>query len=154
TVVATLTGPGNAKITLANGAESPGLHVLGWNGLVQSSPAAEGKWTLTVTGTDDRKITTTAQRTFSLDDTLSSLALRTDRHRLPTATFSLTRAATLLVQVQRPNGVSVATLRSGQRAAGPQQVSWNGRIGRHRASGGRYELVVQATSSVGASSLA
>ena len=153
-VIATLAGPGGAKIALANGEESPGLHVLGWNGIVQGSPAAEGKWTFTVTGTDDRTVTTSAQRPFALDDTLSSLVLKTDRHRLPTATFLLTRAATILVQIRRPNGVAVATLRSGQRAAGPEQVSWRGRIGRHRASGGRYQLVVQAMSSVGTSSLA
>jgi hypothetical protein len=153
TVIATLAGPGGAKITLANGAESPGLHALGWNGMQAGSPAAEGKWTFTVTGTDDRKVTTSAQRAFALDDTLSSLALETDRHGLPTATFQLTRAATVLVQIQRPSGVGVATLRSGQQAAGPQHVSWRGRIGRHRAAGGRYQLVVQATSSVGTSSL-
>ncbi len=153
-VLATLAGPGAATITLANGEVSPGLHVLGWNGIVQGTPAAEGKWTFTVTGTDDRDVTTSAQRPFALDDTLSSLALETDRHRLPTATFQLTRAATVLVQIQRPNGVEVATLRSGQRAAGPEHVSWSGQIGRHRASGGRYQLVVQATSSVGTSSLA
>ena len=153
-MIATLAGPGGAKITLLNGEVSPGLHVLGWNGIVQGSPAAEGKWTFTVTGTDDREVTTSAQRPFALDDTLSSLALKADRHGLPTATFLLTRAATILVQVRRPNGVAVATLRSGQRAAGPEQVSWGGRIGRHRASGGRYQLVVQAMSPVGTSSLA
>jgi hypothetical protein len=153
-VVATLAGPGGATITLADGQVSPGLHVLGWNGIVQGSPAAEGKWTFTVTGTDDREVTTSAQRPFALDDTLSSLALKTDRHGLPTATFLLTRAATVLVQIQRSNGVAVATLRSGQRAAGPEQISWRGQIGRHRASGGRYQLVVQAMSPVGTSSLA
>jgi hypothetical protein len=119
----------------------------------EGSPAAEGKWTFTVTGTDDRDVTTTAQREFSVDDTLSSLALTLDSQGLPTASFQLTRAATVLVQIQRPNGVGVATLRSGQRAAGPERVSWLGRIGRHRASGGPYQLVVQATSSVGTSSL-
>ena len=152
-VIATLAGPGGAKITLANGAESPGLHALGWNGMAGGSPAAEGKWTFTIAATDDRKVTTSAQRTFTLDDTLSSLALATDRHG-PTATFRLTRAASVLVEVQRPNGVGVATLRSGQQAPGPEQVSWRGRVGRHRASGGRYQLVVRATSSVGTSSLA
>jgi len=153
-VIATLDGPGGAKITLVDGEVSPGLHVLGWNGIVQGSPAAEGKWTFTVTGTDDRKVTTSAERPFALDDTLSSLALKADSHGFPTATFLLTRAATILVQVRRPNGVAVATLRSGQGAAGPEQVSWGGRIGRHRASGGRYQLVVQAMSPVGTSSLA
>jgi len=70
-VIATLDGPGGAKITLVDGEVSPGLHVLGWNGIVQGSPAAEGKWTFTVTGTDDRKVTTSAERPFALDDTLS-----------------------------------------------------------------------------------
>jgi hypothetical protein len=153
-VTATLAGPGGAKITLADGPESPGLHALGWNGIEQGSPAAEGRWTFTVTGADDRMVTTSAQRTFTLDDTLSSLALKTDRHGLPAATFLLTRAAKVVVQIQRPNGVPVATLRSGQRAAGPERAAWNGRIGRRRAPGGRYQLVVEATGSVGASSLA
>jgi flagellar hook assembly protein FlgD len=153
-VVATLDGPGGAAITLGSGAVSPGLHTLGWNGTDDGSPAPEGKWTFSVTGTDDRSVTTDAQRTFSLDDTLSSLALSSGNHGLPSATFQLTRAATLLVQIQRPNGVPVATLRSGQRSAGSQHVTWDGRIRRRRAPGGRYQVFVQATSSIGTSSLA
>ena len=136
------------------GCSRAGCTPLGWNGTAGGSPAPEGTWTFTVTGTDDRKVTTTAQRAFSLDDTLSSLALTLDSHGLPTATFKLTRAATVLVQIQRPNGIAVATLRSGPQPAGTEQVTWNGRIGRHRASGGHYQLAVQATSSIGTSSLA
>ena len=120
----------------------------------EARPRRRATWTFTVTGTDDRKVTTTAQRAFSLDDTLSSLALTLDSHGLPTATFQLARAATVLVQIQRPNGIAVATLRSGPQPAGPEQVTWHGRIRRHRAPGGRYQVVVQATSSVGTSSLA
>jgi Phosphodiester glycosidase len=153
-VVATLDGPGGATITLATGAASPGLHALAWNGISGGSPAAEGSWTFAVTGTDDRNVTTTAERTFSLDDTLSSLGVAIGLHGWPTATFGLTRTAKILVQIQRPNGVPVATLRSGQRAAGPEQATWRGRIGGRRAPGGRYQVVVQATSSVGTSSLA
>jgi Phosphodiester glycosidase len=153
-VVASLAGPGGAQIPLANDAESAAVHVLAWDGKVGGSPAAEGKWTFTVTGTDDRNITTSAQRTFSLDDTLSSLALTIGAKGLPTATFDLTRAATVVVQIQRLNGVPVATLRSGPQAAGPEHVAWGGRIGRHRAPGGHYQVVVQATSTVGTSSLA
>ena len=82
------------------------------------------------------------------------LALTLDSHGLPTATFKLTRAATVLVQVQRPNGIAVATLRSGPQPAGTEQVTWNGRIRRHRAPGGHYQVAVQATSSIGTSSLA
>lgn len=153
-VVATLAGPGGAKVTLASGAESAGLHTLGWDGTIAGSPAAEGNWTFTVTGTDDRNVTTSAQRTFTLDDTLSSLALTFGGNGLPTATFRLTRSATVAVQIQRPNGVPVATLRSGAQAAGPEHVTWRGRIGRHRAPGGHYQVVVQAASSIGTSSLA
>jgi hypothetical protein len=153
-VVASLAGPGGAKITLANGAESPGLHALGWDGTIGDSPAPEGKWTFGVTGTDDRTVTTSAQRTFSLDDTLSSLTVTIGRRGLPTATFQLTRAASVVVQIQRSNGVPVATLRSGQRAAGPEHATWRGRIDGRRAPAGRYQVVVQAKSSVGTSSLA
>ena len=153
-VVASLAGPGGAKVTLASGAESAGLHTLVWDGTIGSSSAPEGKWTFTVTGTDDRNVTTTAQRTFSLDDTLSSLALKLGPRGLPTATFELTRQATVVVQIQRANGVPVATLRSGQRPAGPQHASWQGKIDGRRAPAGRYQVAVQAKSSVGTSSLA
>jgi flagellar hook assembly protein FlgD len=153
-VVVELAGPGGARVTLANGAEPPGLHTLQWNGTVDGSPAAEGSWTFAVTGTDDRSITTHAERAFSLDDTLSSLTVDIGAHGLPTATFRLTRPAQVVVQIQRLNGVAVATLRSGQRAPGTQQVTWRGRIAGRRAPGGRYQVAVQATSSVGTSSLA
>jgi hypothetical protein len=153
-VVASLDGPGGATIALANGAEAPGLHTLGWDGTVGGSTAPEGKWTFSVTGTDSGNVTTSAQRTFSLDETLSSLALTIGGHGLPTATFQLTRAATVIAQIQRPNGVPVATIRSGPQAAGPERVTWHGRIGRRRAPRGHYKLVVQATSSIGTSSLA
>jgi hypothetical protein len=59
----------------------------------------------------------------------------------------------VVVQIQRLNGVPVATLRSGQLTAGAQQVKWLGKIGRHQAPSGRYIVAVQATSSVGTSSL-
>jgi flagellar hook assembly protein FlgD len=152
-VVASLAGPGGAKVTLASGAEPAGLHTLAWNGTAGGSPAPEGTWTFSVTGTDDRTVTTSAQRTFSLDNTLSSLAVKLGRGGRPTATFELTRAANVLVQIQRPNGVSVATLRSGQRTAGSDHVTWRGRIAGSRAPGGRYQVAVQAKSSVGTSSL-
>jgi flagellar hook assembly protein FlgD len=107
-----------------------------------------------VTGTDDRQVTTSAQRTFSLDDTLSSLAVKVGRNGLPTATFELTRTANVVVQIQRLNGVPVATLRSGQRPPGPEHATWRGRIAGRRAPAGRYQVSVQAKSTVGTSSLA
>lgn len=154
TVVATLAGPGGARITLASAAQSPGLHTFEWDGTDDGKLAPEGAWTLGVTETDDRNITTSDRRTFSLDDTLSSLAVRSGRRGLPTATFQLTRAATVVARIERPNGVPVATLPLGSRPAGPQHVTWLGRIGRRLAQRGRYKVEIEATSSVGTSSLA
>ena len=153
TVVATLTGPNSTNITLASGAESSGVHTLTWNGTDGSTPAPEGQWTFTVTATDDRQVTTTAGRTFSLDDTLSALAVTTGGRGLPTATFQLTRPANVVIRIERTNGVPVAAIGSGARVAGPQQVTWSGRIGTRRAPPGRYRVDVVATSSVGTSSL-
>jgi flagellar hook assembly protein FlgD len=154
TVAATLTGPGGRKITLANGAEPASLETMTWDGSSGGSPAPEGAWTFAVTATDDRKVTTSAQRTFSLDDTLSSLAVKPGSRGLPTATFQLTRAAKVVVQVERPNGLPVATLRSGSLGAGPQRATWRGLIAGRRAQKGRYRMAVEATSAVGRSSLA
>src|SRR6185437_1015082 len=117
-VVATLTGPAGSKITLANGAEPAGLHLLPWNGTNGSSPAPEGAWTFAVTATDDRKITTSAQRTFSLDDTLSSLSVKSASRGQATATFQLTRKADVVVRIERPNGIPVASFRLVSRPPG------------------------------------
>jgi Phosphodiester glycosidase len=150
TAVATLAGPGGTKITLASGAQAAGLHTLPWDG----AGGSEGAWTFAVTATDDRQITTSAQRTFSLDDTLSALTVTLGSGGLPTATFQLARAAKVAVRVERPNGVPVATVRSGSLEAGPQHATWRGRIAGRRAPKGGYKLAVEATSSVGTSSLA
>jgi flagellar hook assembly protein FlgD len=151
-VVATLTGPGGTTIKLADITQSPGVHTLTWNGTEGGSPVPEGKWTFTLTGTDDRNITTSASRTFSLDNTLSSLAVRTTPGAA-TATFELTRPASVVVQVERPNGVPVATLRSAKQVAGTEKLTWRGKSGGLSAPSGRYQIAVQATSAVGKSSL-
>jgi hypothetical protein len=150
TVVATLAGPAGTKITLASGAQAAGLYSLSWDG----TNAPEGAWTFTVAATDDRSIATSASRTFSLDDTLSSLAVTVGSGGLPTATFQLKRPADVTVQVERPNALPVSTLRSGSLPAGPQHATWKGRIAGRPAPKGRYLLAVDATSSVGTSSLA
>jgi hypothetical protein len=151
-VVATLTGPGDTKITLADGPASPGVRRFVWNGSDSGKPAPEGNWTFTATGTDDRSITTSATRRFSLDDTLASLAV-SSAHGVATAAFSLTRPAAVTVHVERPTGVPVATLRSAKEGAGAERLTWRGRSARRWAPSGRYQVVVHATSSVGQSSL-
>ncbi len=152
-VVARLSGPGGATIQLANGAEQPGAHTFTWDGTDAGAPAPEGAWTFALTATDDRGVTTTAQQTFSLDDTLGSLAVAPGASGYPTASFRLTRTAQVVVLIERPNGVAVTRLRNATLGAGSYSVTWNGRIGRRRAPAGRYQVDVQATSSIGTSSL-
>ena len=152
-ITATLAGPGGSRITLASGVEPAGLHTISWNGSNGSSRAPEGSWTFGVTATDDRNVTTSAQRTFSLDDTLSSLKVTSARRGQATATFELARTATVVVRIERPNGIPVAGFRLKSLAPGMQRITWRGRIGRQNAPGGRYKVEVDATSSVGTSSL-
>jgi flagellar hook assembly protein FlgD len=152
-VVATLAGPGGTRLMLADGAQPVGVHTIEWNGTDGGVLAPEGAWTFSVTATDDRGVTTSAERTFSLDDTLLSLSVRSGSGGLPTATFQLTRPATVSIRIERPNGVRVATVRSGSVPAGLERVTWRGRLGRRQAPHGRYQFDVQAKSSVGMSSL-
>ncbi len=153
TVTAALAGPAGTTIQLASGFMPAGVHTLTWDGSSGGRLAPEGGWTFTVTASDDRNVTTTAQRAFSLDDTLGSLTLTRGSRGYPTANFLLARQADVVVRVERRNGIAVATFRLPKQAAGAHRVAWKGKIAGRRAPAGRYQMHVQATSSVGTSSL-
>lgn len=155
-VVATLAGPGGAALQLAADDEQPGAHGLQWDGHnPDGTVAAEGAWNFTVAATDDRGITTTAQRDFALDDTLGSLAVaRPTGAGAAAATFTLSRAAAVVVSVERPNGIVVASLLRASLDPGAHTVVWDGRrTGGKRAPNGGYQVHVEATSPVGVVSL-
>ncbi|HVS86388.1 MAG TPA: phosphodiester glycosidase family protein [Gaiellaceae bacterium] len=145
-VTAAVTGPAGATVVLADDQEQPGVHTLAWDG----AAAAEGAWTFTVTAADDLGRTTSAQRAFTLDDTLGALSIAPPA----TATFQLTRAATVVVTAERRNGVAVATLLDSQLQPGPQTVTWDGAgaDGKKLPAGG-YQIHVVATSAIGRSEL-
>jgi len=153
TVSATLSGPGGTTIQLASDAEAAGLHTLTWDGQSGGALAPEGVWTLVVTATDDRNVTTTARRTFSLDNTLGSLAVTRGKGGNPTASFVLSRPASVVVRVERPSGGGVTTVSKQTLAAGTYRVTWKGKVGSRWAPAGLYELRVDATSVIGTSSL-
>jgi flagellar hook assembly protein FlgD len=151
-VVATLTGPGGVTVTLADDDEQPGVHTLAWDGKSpDGTVAAEGGWRFTVTAVDDRGITTSAQRDFSLDDTLGSLVVaRPATQGGAAATFVLTRPATVVVTVERRNGIVVAMPERGTFDPGPHTVVWDGRGANGKAApNGGYQVRVVATSSIG-----
>jgi flagellar hook assembly protein FlgD len=155
-VTATLTGPDGTTLALASDDEQPGAHTLTWDGKnADGSTAAEGSWRFEVTAADDLGRTSTAQRTFTLDDTLGSLAVAgSSGARGVTATFQLGRAAAAVVTVERRNGIVVATLLHDDLAPGRQTVSWDGRRSNGKAApNGGYQIHVEVTSAVGTVSL-
>lgn len=133
-VTATVAGPSGPPVVLAQDTEQPGLHTLAWD----AKGAAEGQWTFTVTGVDDLGRTTTAQRPFSVNLTLGSVALAGT-----TVSFQLTRASDATVTVENANGITVATVLAKKLGPGPQQVTWNG----SPRSG--YRVRVTATNAIG-----
>ena len=151
TVTATLTGPGGATVPLDTGPETVGVHTVVWDGTLASVPQPEGQWTFSVSATDDRNVTTTAERTFSLDNTLGSLTVAAGR--TPTAQFVLSRQADVVVTVEQRNGAAVAIFKLPQLAAGGHRVAWKAKFGKKRAPAGKYLMRVDATSTIGTSSL-
>ncbi|HET7573311.1 MAG TPA: phosphodiester glycosidase family protein [Gaiellaceae bacterium] len=148
-VVATLTGPGSASIQLADDDEQPGVHTLAWDG----KGAGEGAWRFSVTAADDAGKTTTARRDFSLDDTLAGLAVARGSSGGAAATFQLTRSASVVVTVERRNGISLGTLFSGTLGPGAHTETWDGKSGGRAVPNGGYQVRVEATSSIGKVSL-
>ena len=141
-VTAAVVGPGNATVTLAQDTEQPGVHTLQWDG----AGAAEGNWRFTVTATDDTGRTTTADRSFALNQTLGSLVVTPTASGL-TAGFQLAHPATVTVTVENGNGIVIATLISRKLNAGSQSVTWTGKAG----SG--YQVRVVAANSIGKATL-
>jgi Phosphodiester glycosidase len=141
-VTATVVGPGRT-VTLAKDAEQPGVHTLAWDG----SGAQEGSWRFVVAAVDDAGHTTTAERSFDLNQTLGSLQVARSGRGL-TATFALARPATVTVTVEKPNGIVIATPVSKRLDAGTQTVSWKG-----SAIAG-YRVRVVATNTIGEATLA
>jgi flagellar hook assembly protein FlgD len=151
TVTATLTGPDRITRTLESGAEPPGTHTLAWAGKDDAgAPLPEGSWRFAVTAVDDQGRTSTAERVFSLNDTLGALAVGPGGR----ATFTLARAARVTATVATRTGVVVSTLLSDELEAGQHTVAWNGRgAGGGRVSPGAYVVHVTAENDVGTAEL-
>jgi hypothetical protein len=142
TVTATLNGPGGAVVAIDSGARDPGNYRFTWNGVGQP----EGTWAFRVTADDDLGRRSTADRQFSLNNTVGFLSTRTSGRRLA-ASFKLTRAARIALRIETPGGAIVRTLPSRSAPAGDVSVTWRGRPG-------GYVFKVTATSVAGPVELA
>ncbi len=152
TVQASLIGPGGVVVPIDAGARAPGTYRFTWKGDGQP----EGSWRFSVTATDDLAQTSPAQRTFSLNNTLASLAVRPKslklrkKHASLVGSFRLARAAKVTATIETANGTTVRVLSRRAAGAGAQRLQWNGRgASGGLAYGGSYRLHVSATNSVG-----
>jgi len=160
-VTATLTGPDLGTRTLVQDAEQPGVHTIDWNAeTADGTPEVEGAWKFTVTAIDDQGRTTSADRQFSVNDTLGSLQATPAAAQLRpaatalTTTFQLARAATVTATIETRTGIVIATLLDAKLQPGPQQVLWNGRTWTGSlAFTGAYRVHVTAQNSIGTVSL-
>ena len=160
-VIATLTAPDTGTRTLVQDAEQPGVHAIDWNAETpDGTPEVEGAWKFTVTAVDDQGRTTSADRQFSVNDTLGSLQATPSAAQLrpgataSTAAFQLVHPATVTVTIETRTGIVIATLLDAKLQPGPQQVLWDGRTWTGSlAFTGAYQVHVTAQNSIGQVSL-
>jgi hypothetical protein len=123
-------------------------------------PPAEGRWTLTVTSTDDQGLASSTTRRFSVNSTLGSLRVAPARIVVrPTGgramvTWAQARAARVKVTIETREGIVVRTAFNAPLQPGEQVVTWDGRSrSRKPVAGGRYVVRVSASNELGLVSL-
>ena len=129
--------------------------------LTEALPPAEGRWSLTVSATDDQGLSSTTMRRFAVNSTLGSLGVAPLRVVVRKAGgrteigWSQARAARVKVTIETPEGIVVRTVTNATLPAGEQTVIWDGRAGNRKpVAGGRYVVRVAATNELGVVSLA
>jgi hypothetical protein len=137
-VTATLIGPGGIVIPLDSGSKPAGLYKFTWTGAGQP----EGAWTFHAVADDDLGRHSTADRQFSLNNTLGFVKTGAN-HRRVTASFKLARPARVALRIETPGGGIVKTLATRSLPAGDGTISWRGRPG-------SYVFSATATNEIGA----
>jgi flagellar hook assembly protein FlgD len=154
-VRATLVGPEGVSRSIDAGDRAPGLYTFNWPGTrADGSLEAEGRWRFNVTATDVNGQSSTADRLFSLNQTLGNLTLSTTATSVRAglrATFVLAHPAKVTATVETATGVVVRRLaRGADLQPGTLSYSWNGRRDSGaRAFAGRYVFRVSATNELG-----
>ena len=152
TVSAKLVMPDGSERELDAGTKPPGTYRLTWDGTDPTgAPMAEGRYRWRVEATDDLGRGSTAERTFTLDNTLGFVRVGKSARA---AQLQLSREASIRVRVQDRRGVTLRTIGAGRRPPGPVTLRWNGRDGRgRRAPSGAYVLDARASSVLGLSAV-
>jgi len=125
-----------------------------------AQPPAEGRWTFTVSATDDQGLASTATQRFSVNSTLGFLRVTPSRFSVRSARASApirwtqSRPARVKVTIETREGIVVRTVLSSTLQAGEQSASWDGRRANGKLVGpGQYIVRVGATNELGQVSL-
>ncbi|HZQ80439.1 MAG TPA: phosphodiester glycosidase family protein [Gaiellaceae bacterium] len=150
TVTAKLVAPDGTSDVLENAVQ----HVPGSYTFTAPALTVEGTWHWNVTATDDTGQTSTIDRTFRYDTTLSGLTAPKVATGTAAIRFTLSRPATVKLQVETQSGIVIETLPTASLQAGAQSLTWDGTLTTGtRAYAGTYVAHVFVTSSVGTSDL-
>jgi hypothetical protein len=124
------------------------------------APATEGRWTLTVSATDDQGVVSSATRRFWVNSTIGFLRIAPRTLLLPprgrelTIAWTQTRAARVVVRVETPHGILLRKVAQATFGPGDRSVVWNGiRKDGRPAYGGLYRVVVTAQNGLGSVTL-
>jgi hypothetical protein len=148
-----LVGPDGSSWLLDSGFRPAGLYPLTW----EPTSAAEGRWTSRVTATDDLGRSSSAERTFAVNNTLGFLTVAPaelpPRGRSSIA-FVLARPARVAVTVETRTGGVIRTIADRSFRAGRHTLAWNGVDGGGRAAvTGSYVVRVAARNALGTADL-
>jgi exopolysaccharide biosynthesis protein len=171
---ATLTAPDGTIAWQESGSREPGVYDVAFPPAppppppgevppptpTESVTAAEGRWSLTVSATDDQGLSSTTTQRFAVNSTLASLRVAPKRVVVRKAggsaeiRWSQERAARIKVTIETPQGIVVRTVSNAALPAGGQTTVWDGRAGNRRpVAGGRYVVRVTSTNELGVVSL-
>lgn len=147
TVTASVVGPDGVEHVLDSGSRVPGTYPFIWTAV-----DAEGTWHWKVTAVDDLGRTSSVDRTFAYDLTLSALTVPKSLTREAglAARFQLSRPASVTLQIETPTGTIVRSLPAQDVPVGSGSVRWDGTLdGSTKAPLGSYVARVAAESDVG-----
>lgn len=164
----TLAAPGGAIAFSESATRRPGTYAVPFppppalpEGLPRAgaplAPLAEGRWTVTVSASDEQGLVSSMARSFSVNTTIGFLEVEPSVLRLRPGTraavrvrWRQARAARVRLSVETPSGDVVHSVALGRLGPGRHEASWNGRQSRGAlTSTGRYLLRVRAVNEAG-----
>jgi flagellar hook assembly protein FlgD len=162
TVTATLTGPGGVTRSIDVGERRPGVYRFDWTGRSNGDSEPEGRWRFTVSAVDFEGKSSTAERSFRLNNTLGFITVkplrafvRRKRGGRVTIGFQLARAARVSVAITSKTGQVVRVIRNAQVPAGQVVATWNGKYPNGKTVfSGTYVAKVTAINGAGRAELA